>query len=182
MIAEKKLKIIFLGTPEFAVPSLDILLKNNYDIAGVITAPDQPSGRGLHLTPSAMKKFTLEHHLYVWQPEKLKDQNFLNEIKKVNADLFIVVAFRMMPEELWQMPRLGTFNLHASLLPHYRGAAPITRAIINGEKETGVNTFLLKHEVDTGNILLREKVSIDENENAGELHDKLKIAGADLVL
>jgi methionyl-tRNA formyltransferase len=181
-MADRKLKIIFLGTPEFAVSSLEILLKNNYEIAGVVTAPDQPSGRGLQLTQSAVKKFALQHHLKIFQPVKLKDEQFLGEIKKLNADLFIVVAFRMMPKELWQMAPLGTFNLHASLLPQYRGAAPINRAIMNGEKQTGVTTFFLKHEVDTGNILLQEKVSIGENETAGELHDKLKIAGPELVL
>ncbi|MEO5571628.1 MAG: methionyl-tRNA formyltransferase [Bacteroidia bacterium] len=181
-MAERKLKIIFLGTPEFAVPSLEILLKNRYEIAGVVTAPDQPSGRGLQLTPSAIKKFAVENNLRIFQPEKLKDEDFLNEIRKLNPDLQIVVAFRMMPKELWQLPRLGTFNLHASLLPQYRGAAPINRAIMNGEKETGVTTFFLKHEVDTGNILFREKVSINENETAGELHDKLKLIGAELVL
>jgi methionyl-tRNA formyltransferase len=176
------MKIIFLGTPEFAIPSLEILLKNNYQIAGVVTAPDQPSGRRLQLTQSAIKKFAVANNLRVFQPVKLKDDIFLNDIKNLNADLQIVVAFRMMPKELWQMPRLGTFNLHASLLPQYRGAAPINRAIMNGEKETGVTTFFLKHEVDTGNILFREKVSIDENETAGELHNKLKITGAELVL
>jgi len=181
-MAESKLKIIFLGTPEFAVPSLEILLDNNYEIAGVVTVPDQPSGRGLQLTPSAVKKAALKHNLKIFQPEKLKDENFLNELKNAGADLFIVVAFRMMPEKLWQMPRLGTFNLHASLLPQYRGAAPINRAIMNGETETGVTTFFLKHEVDTGNILFRDGVIIEENETAGELHDKLKTIGAALVL
>ncbi|HKR06633.1 MAG TPA: methionyl-tRNA formyltransferase [Bacteroidia bacterium] len=179
---ENKFKIVFLGTPEFAVPSLEILLKNNYEIAGVVTAPDQPSGRGLQVTPSPVKKFAHQHNLKIFQPGKLKDEKFLSEIKNLNADLFIVVAFRMMPKELWKMPRLGTFNLHASLLPQYRGAAPINRAIMNGEKETGVTTFFLKHEVDTGNILFREKISIRENETAGELHDKLKLIGAELVL
>ena len=179
---EKKLRIVFLGTPEFAVPSLEILLKNNYEIAGVVTAPDQPSGRGLQLTPPAIKKFALQNNLEIFQPEKLKEERFLSELKKLNADLQIVVAFRMMPKELWQMPLQGTFNLHASLLPQYRGAAPINRAIMNGEKETGVTTFFLKHEVDTGNILFREKVLIDENETAGELHDTLKMIGGDLVL
>jgi methionyl-tRNA formyltransferase len=179
---EKKLRIVFLGTPEFAVPSLEILLKNNYEIAGVVTAPDQPSGRGLQLTPPAIKKFALQNNLEIFQPERLRDEKFLNEIKKLNAGLQIVVAFRMMPKELWQMPPLGTFNLHASLLPQYRGAAPINRVIMDGERETGVTTFFLKHEVDTGNILFREKVLIDENETAGELHDTLKIIGGDLVL
>jgi methionyl-tRNA formyltransferase len=181
-MAEGKLKIIFLGTPEFAVPSLEILVKNDYEIAGVVTVPDQPSGRGLQLTPSAVKKAALAHNLKIFQPGKLKEEIFLKELKNLNADLFVVVAFRMMPEKLWQMPRLGTFNLHASLLPQYRGAAPINRAIMNGESETGVTTFFLKHEVDTGNILFREKISIGENETAGELHDRLKTMGAALVL
>ncbi len=181
-MAEKKLKIIFLGTPEFAVPSLEILLENNYEIAAVVTVPDQPSGRGLQLNPSAVKKAALAHNLKIFQPGKLKDENFLNELRILDADLFVVVAFRMMPKELWQMPRSGTFNLHASLLPQYRGAAPINRAIMNGETETGVTTFFLKHEVDTGNILFREKVTIGENKTAGELHDKLKMIGAELVL
>ena len=179
---EGKLKIIFFGTPEFAVPSLDILLKNNYEVAAVVTTPDQPAGRGLHLTPSAVKKFSLSHNLKILQPVKLKDGIFLKETRNLNANLFVVVAFRMMPIELWQMPSLGTFNLHASLLPQYRGPAPINRAIMNGEKETGVTTFFLKHEVDTGNILFQEKVLVRENETAGELHDKLTITGADLVL
>ena len=176
------MKIIFLGTPDFAVPSLEILLKNNYEIAGVVTAPDQLSGRGLKMTQSAVKKFSIENNLRVFQPEKLKDDIFLKEIRSIQPDLQIVVAFRMMPKELWQLPRLGTFNLHSSLLPHYRGAAPINRAIMNGEKKSGVTTFFLKHEVDTGNILCREEVAINENETAGELHDQLKITGASLVL
>ncbi|MFI5220101.1 MAG: methionyl-tRNA formyltransferase [Bacteroidia bacterium] len=181
-MTEKNFKIVFLGTPEFAVPSLEILLKNNYNVVGIVTAPDKPSGRGLQLTPSVVKKFALQHNLKIFQPENLKDPKFLNDIKSLTLGLMIVVAFRMMPLELWQMPRMGTFNLHASLLPQYRGAAPINRAIMNGEKETGVTTFFLKHQVDTGNILFREKVLIDENETAGELHDRLMITGAELVL
>lgn len=177
-----KLKIIFLGTPKFAVPSLQILLENKYDIVGVITAPDQPSGRGLEVTSSEIKKYAVENHLKVFQPVNLKDKIFLNEIKSLNADLQIVVAFRMMPKELWSMPLLGTFNLHASLLPQYRGAAPINHAIMNGEIETGVTTFFLKQEIDTGDILFQEKISIGENETAGELHDRLMITGAQLVL
>jgi methionyl-tRNA formyltransferase len=179
---ENKFTIVFLGTPEFAVSSLEILLQNNYEITGVVTAPDQPSGRGLQVTSSPVKKFALQHNLKIFQPGKLKDEKFLSELKNLTADLFIVVAFRMMPKELWQIPRLGTFNLHASLLPQYRGAAPINRAIMNGEKETGVTTFFLKQEMDTGNILFREKISISEKETAGELHDKLKLTGAELVL
>lgn len=178
----KNLKIVFLGTPGIAVPSLEILLKNNYNVVGVVTAPDKPSGRGLQLASSAVKQIALQHRLKVFQPENLKDKIFLNEIKSLAPDLMVVVAFRMMPQELWQLPPMGTFNLHASLLPHYRGAAPINRAIMNGEKETGVTTFFLKHQVDTGNILFSEKVLIDENETAGELHDRLMITGAQLVL
>lgn len=178
----KNFKIIFFGTPEFAVPSLEILLKNSCNVVGVVTAPDKPSGRGLQLTPSAIKKFAVENSLKIFQPGNLKDKTFLNEIKSLEPDLMIVVAFRMMPDELWQLPRLGTFNLHASLLPHYRGAAPINRAIMNGEKETGVTTFFLKKQIDTGNILLQEKISIGENEPAGELYERLMINGAKLVL
>lgn len=176
------LRIIYLGTPDFAVASLDILVKNNYTVVGVITAPDKPSGRGLQLSQSAVKKYAVEHNLNVLQPTNLKDPAFLEDVRALNADLQIVVAFRMMPEVLWNMPPLGTFNLHASLLPQYRGAAPINHAIINGEKETGVTTFFLKHQIDTGDILFQEKVSIGPDENAGELHDKLMTVGANLVL
>jgi methionyl-tRNA formyltransferase len=176
------LRIIYLGTPDFAVASLDILVKNNYNVVGVITAPDKPSGRGLQLSQSAVKKYAVEHNLNILQPTNLKDPAFLEEVRALNADLQIVVAFRMMPEVLWNMPRLGTFNLHASLLPQYRGAAPINHAIINGEKETGVTTFFLKHQIDTGDILFQEKVTIGSDENAGELHDKLMAVGANLVL
>ncbi|MEO8147992.1 MAG: methionyl-tRNA formyltransferase [Bacteroidia bacterium] len=178
----KSLRIIFLGTPEFAVESLKILVENNYEVVGVITSPDQPAGRGLKIKESPVKQFALQHHLKVLQPVKLSDPLFLEEVKQLQADLQIVVAFRMMPESLWSMPHLGTFNLHASLLPQYRGAAPINRAIMNGEQETGVTTFFLKHEIDTGNILFAERVQISENETAGELHDKLKTTGAQLVL
>jgi methionyl-tRNA formyltransferase len=171
-----------MGTPEFAVESLDKLVKNNYSIAGVVTAADKPAGRGQQLQQSAVKKYALEHGLKILQPEKLKDESFLAELKALNADLQIVVAFRMLPEAVWNMPRLGTYNLHASLLPKYRGAAPINWAIINGEKETGVTTFKLQHEIDTGNVLFQEKVKIGEEETAGELHDKLKAAGAELLL
>ena len=176
------LRIIFLGTPEFAVESLKALVENNYNIVGVITSADQPAGRGLKLKESAVKQFAVQHNLKVLQPLKLNDPLFLEEVKNLNADLQIVVAFRMMPVALWSMPQLGTFNLHASLLPQYRGAAPINRAIMNGETETGVTTFFLKHEIDTGNILFSDKVSIDESETAGQLHDKLKAIGAGLVL
>lgn len=177
-----KLKIIYSGTPEFAVEPLKKLVDNGYDIVAVITAPDKPAGRGMHLRHSAVKEFALKHGLNILQPAKLKDTGFLESVRKLHADLHIVVAFRMMPEELWSMTPMGTFNLHASLLPQYRGAAPINRAIMNGEKETGVTTFFLRHEIDTGDIILSEKVDISENENAGELHDKLMHIGANLVL
>jgi methionyl-tRNA formyltransferase len=178
----KDLRIVFMGTPDFAVPSLDILISNNYKVAGVVTAPDKPAGRGQHIHESAVKKYAVGKGLNILQPEKLKNENFLEELKSLKANLFIIVAFRMLPEKVWQMPEFGTFNLHASLLPQYRGAAPINWAVINGEKETGVTTFFLQHEIDTGNIILQEKISIDENENAGDIHDKLSDVGAQLVL
>ncbi|MFL5762781.1 MAG: methionyl-tRNA formyltransferase [Bacteroidia bacterium] len=177
-----KLRIVFMGTPEFAVESLDILVKNNYDIAGVVTVPDKPAGRGQQVQESAVKKYAREKQLNILQPEKLKDPAFLDELKMLNADLQIVVAFRMLPEVVWKMPRLGTFNLHGSLLPQYRGAAPINRAVINGETETGVSTFFLQQEIDTGKIIFREKTPIGENETAGEIHDRLMHIGAKLVL
>ena len=176
------MKIIFLGTPEFAVASLDILVQNNYKIVGVITAPDKPAGRGRQITQSAVKKYALENAIPVLQPTNLKDPDFLEELKSLKADLQIIVAFRMLPEAVWNMPQLGTFNLHASLLPQYRGAAPINWAIINGEKYTGVTTFFLNHDIDTGNIILQEKVTITDDETAGELHDKLMKKGSELVL
>lgn len=176
------MKIIFLGTPDFAVPSLDILIKNGYDVVGVITAPDKPAGRGQKLNVSAVKQYALDHNLKVLQPIKLSDPDFLNDVRSLNADLQIVVAFRMMPEVLWSMPKHGTFNLHGSLLPQYRGAAPINRAVMNGERKTGVTTFFLRHEIDTGNIVFRQEISIGENESAGELHDRMMLVGADLVL
>lgn len=178
----KDLRIIFMGTPDFAVASLDILVKNNYNIVGVVTIPDKPAGRGQQLQQSAIKKYALEKGLTLLQPEKLKNENFIAELKALKADLQIVVAFRMLPEIVWQMPPLGTFNLHGSLLPQYRGAAPINRAVINGETETGVTTFFLKHEIDTGKIIFNAKTPIGENETAGEIHDRLMIIGADLVL
>jgi methionyl-tRNA formyltransferase len=176
------LKIVFYGTPEFAVPSLSVLVRNNYNIAAVVTAPDKPSGRGLKMTPSPVKEYAEQHNLRVLQPSNLKDESFLEELKKINPDLQIVVAFRMMPEAVWKFPKLGTFNLHASLLPQYRGAAPINWAIINGEKETGVTTFFLRHEIDTGSIIMQERVGIEENETAGTLYVKLMTTGASLVL
>ena len=178
---KKDLRIVFMGTPDFAVESLRILVENQYNIAGVITMPDKPSGRGHKIQHSAVKKYALEHNLPLLQPERLKDEAFLKELKAWNADLQIVVAFRMLPEVVWNMPRLGTFNLHGSLLPQYRGAAPINWAIINGEKETGVTTFFLTHEIDTGKIILQDKVKIEENDNVGKIHDELMHLGARLV-
>lgn len=171
-----------MGTPEFAVESLDILVRNNYSVVGVVTAPDKPAGRGQQVQQSAIKKFAVEKGLHILQPEKLKEQKFLDELNALNADLQIVVAFRMLPEVVWQMSRWGTFNLHGSLLPQYRGAAPINWAIINGEKETGVTTFFLQHQIDTGKILFQEKINIAENDTAGEIRDKLMHIGSELVL
>jgi len=178
----KDLRIVFMGTPEFAVASLDALVKAKCNIVGVITAPDKPAGRGMKMTESAVKKYAVRHHLKVLQPEKLKNQQFLDELRSLNADLQIVVAFRMLPESVWNMPPLGTINLHGSLLPQYRGAAPINWAVINGEKETGVTTFKLKHEIDTGDILLQESFPIDENDTAGDVHDKMKEIGARVLV
>ena len=175
-------RIIFMGTPEFAVPSLIKLLQAGYDIVGVITAPDKPSGRGMQLTESAVKKYASAKNLKILQPEKLKDPKFLQELKNLKADLQVVVAFRMLPEAVWNMPPMGTLNLHASLLPQYRGAAPINWVIINGEKETGATTFKLQHQIDTGHILLQHKIIIGDDETAGELHDTMKDVGADLLV
>jgi len=177
------MKIIFMGTPEFAVASLDILLKNGYDIVAVVTATDKWGGRGNKtLLESDVKKYALEKGLKILQPEKLNDPDFIDELKSLEADLQVVVAFRMLPTKVWSMPRLGTMNLHGSLLPKYRGAAPINWAIINGEKETGVTTFLLKHEIDTGDILFQAKTPIGEDELLGEVYERLMYIGADLVL
>lgn len=178
----RALRIVFMGTPEFAVASLEALVKAKCNIVGVITAPDKPAGRGMKMTESAVKKYAVRHHLRILQPEKLKNIEFLEELRSLNADLQIVVAFRMLPESVWNMPPLGTINLHGSLLPQYRGAAPINWAVINGEKETGVTTFKLKHEIDTGNILLQESFSIDDNETAGDVHDKMKEIGARVLM
>ncbi len=178
----KPLRIIFMGTPEFAVASLEKLLHSNHKVVAVITAPDKPAGRGMLVNESDVKKFALKNNLNVLQPIKLKDPEFLSTLKSLKADLQVVVAFRMLPEVVWDMPALGTINLHASLLPQYRGAAPINWAIINGEKETGITTFKLQHEIDTGNILFQQKIPIANNDTAGTLHDNLMIAGADLVL
>jgi methionyl-tRNA formyltransferase len=171
-----------MGTPEFAVASLDALVNAGCNIVGVVTAPDKPAGRGLKLQESAVKKYAVEKNLKVLQPEKLKNPQFLEELKSLNAELQVIVAFRMLPEVVWNMPAMGTINVHASLLPQYRGAAPINWAVINGEKESGVTTFKLKHEIDTGDILLQGKTVIGENETAGELHDKLKELGAQVLV
>ena len=178
----QSLRIVFMGTPEFAVASLDALVKAGCTIAGVITAPDKPGGRGMQLQQSAVKKYALEHQLKVLQPEKLKNPDFLAELQSLQADLQIVVAFRMLPEVVWNMPPMGSVNLHGSLLPQYRGAAPINWAVINGEKETGVTAFKLKHEIDTGDILLQERFSIGENDTAGEVHDRMKEIGAAVLV
>jgi methionyl-tRNA formyltransferase len=175
-------RLVFMGTPEFAVASLDALVKAGYSIVAVVTAPDKPAGRGMKLNESAVKKYAFEKGLKIFQPEKLKDPQFIDELRSLKADLQIVVAFRMLPEVIWKMPPMGTINLHGSLLPQYRGAAPINWAVINGEKETGVTTFKLKQEIDTGDILLQENFPISENETAGEVHDKMKEIGANLVL
>lgn len=176
------MRIIFMGTPEFAVASLAALLNAGKEVVAVVTVPDKPAGRGQKITHSAVKTFALEHGLPVLQPEKLKNPEFLEALRSYKADLQVVVAFRMLPEVVWNMPPLGTINLHASLLPQYRGAAPINHAIINGEHKSGVTTFLLQHEIDTGNILFQEEVSIGEDETAGELHDKLMDVGSKLIV
>lgn len=175
------MRIIFMGTPEFAVASLEALMKSGQEIVAVVTAPDKPAGRGQKLNESAVKKFALAHQLKVLQPEKLKNPEFLAELQSLKADLQVVVAFRMLPEVVWNMPPKGTINLHASLLPQYRGAAPINWAIINGEKESGVTTFFLKQEIDTGDIIASQKVEITPMMNAGDLHDALMVIGAQLL-
>lgn len=178
----KELRIIFLGTPDFAVASLNALVQEGAKVVAVVTAPDKPAGRGLQLQLSAVKKYALQHNIPVLQPIKLKDPLFIEELASYKADLQVVVAFRMLPVAVWDMPALGTVNVHASLLPQYRGAAPINWAIINGEKETGVTTFKLKHEIDTGDILLQKRIAIAADDNAGTLHDKLMTAGAELIV
>ena len=176
------MRIVFMGTPEFAVASLDALLQAGSNVVAVITAPDKPAGRGQKLSESAVKQFALAKGLPVLQPEKLKDPAFLAELSALKADLQVVVAFRMLPEVVWNMPPKGTINLHASLLPHYRGAAPINWAIMNGETESGVTTFFLKHEIDTGDVLFAERVEILDTDTAGHLHDKLMATGASLLV
>ncbi|MDE6496808.1 MAG: methionyl-tRNA formyltransferase, partial [Duncaniella sp.] len=170
---KEDLKIVFLGTPDFAVESLRRIVEGGYNVVGVITMPDKPAGRGHKLLQSPVKQYAVEKGLHLMQPVKLKDPEFVEELRSLDADLFIVIAFRMLPEVVWSMPRLGTFNLHASLLPRYRGAAPINWAVINGDTETGVTTFFLKHEIDTGDIIAQERVDILPTDNVGDVHDRL---------
>lgn len=178
----EKLRIIFMGTPEFAVGILDTIIKNNYDVVGVITAADKPAGRGQKIKYSAVKEYALANNLTLLQPTNLKDENFLAELKALNANLQIVVAFRMLPKVVWEMPSLGTFNLHASLLPNYRGAAPINWAIINGETKTGVTTFFIDDKIDTGAMILNSEIAIEPEETAGQLHDRLMHLGSTTVI
>ncbi len=178
----KDLRIIFMGTPDFAVASLKALVEGGYNVAGVITAPDKPAGRGKKLTCSAVKRYAVEKGLEILQPEKLKDAAFLGKLRSLQADLQVVVAFRMLPEAVWAMPPLGTFNLHGSLLPQYRGAAPLNWAVMNGETKTGVTTFLLDRQIDTGKILYKREIAIGENDTAGDIHDRLMGIGANLVV
>ena len=175
-------KIIFMGTPGFAVTILDGLIQHNFDVVGVVTAPDKPAGRGQKIAQSDVKKYSVEKGLHTLQPTNLKDENFISELKALDADLFVVVAFRMLPEIVWNMPSKGTINLHASLLPQYRGAAPINWAIVNGEQKTGVTTFFIEKEIDTGMIIEQQAVEIGENDTAGELHDELMNVGSKLVV
>lgn len=179
---KEDLRIVYMGTPEFAVESLRCLVEGGYNVVGVITMPDKPAGRGHKLQYSPVKQYALEHNLPLLQPEKLKDETFLEALRAWNADLQIVVAFRMLPEVVWNMPRLGTFNLHASLLPQYRGAAPINWAVINGETETGITTFFLKHEIDTGEVIQQVAVPIADTDDAGNVHDRLMYLGGKLIV
>ena len=178
----KEVRIVFMGTPDFAVESLKALVENGYNIVGVITAPDKPAGRGRQLNEPAVKQYAVKQGLRILQPEKLKNPEFIAELESLKADLQVVVAFRMLPEVVWAMPPMGTFNLHGSLLPQYRGAAPLNWAVINGEPETGVTTFLLSHEIDTGKIMFQEKTPIAENDTVGDIHDRLMTIGAKLVV
>jgi methionyl-tRNA formyltransferase len=178
----EKLRIVFMGTPDFAVGILDTIYQNNYEIVGVITAPDKPAGRGQKVSTSAVKDYAVSKNLRLLQPTNLKSEGFLAELKSLNANLHVVVAFRMLPEVVWKMPKLGTFNLHASLLPEYRGAAPINWAIINGEKKTGVTTFFIDDKIDTGAMILSKETTIGANESAGELHDRLMQLGSEAVI
>ena len=181
-MTKSDLRIVYLGTPEFAVAGLLALVEGGYNVVAVVTMPDKPAGRGHQLQYSDVKKYALEAGLPVLQPEKLKDEAFIEELRTYQADLQIVTAFRMLPEIVWAMPRLGTFNVHGSLLPQYRGAAPINWAVMNGEKETGLTTFMLKHEIDTGNMIMQERISIGENENVGSVHDRLMELSKSMVL
>ncbi len=181
-MTKKDLRIVYMGTPEFAVESLRALVENGYNVVAVVTMPDKPAGRGHQMQFSAVKQYALAVGLPILQPEKLKDPEFIEQLRAYKADLQIVVAFRMLPEVVWAMPRLGTFNLHASLLPQYRGAAPINWAVINGDSETGATTFMLKHEIDTGNLILQERIPIGADENVGSVHDRLMSLGKGLVL
>lgn len=181
-MTKQDLRIVYLGTPEFAVASLRALVEGGYNVVAVVTMPDKPAGRGHQLQYSDVKKYALEVGLPVLQPEKLKDEAFVEELRSYQADLQIVVAFRMLPEVVWAMPRLGTFNIHGSLLPQYRGAAPINWAVMNGEKETGLTTFMLKHEIDTGNMILQERIAIGEDENVGSVHDRLMALSESMVI
>ncbi|RXQ97594.1 methionyl-tRNA formyltransferase [Ancylomarina salipaludis] len=181
-MSQNSLRIVYMGTPEFAVAPLNALIESGCNVVGVVTNPDKPAGRGQKIQESAVKKYALEKGLPILQPEKFRNENFLAELKALNADLQVVVAFKMLPEMVWNMPKYGTLNLHASLLPHYRGAAPINWAIMNGDKESGVSTFLLQKEIDTGNVIFQEKVSIGENDNLEVLHDKLMEIGSQLVV
>ncbi|MFT5964394.1 MAG: methionyl-tRNA formyltransferase [Flavobacterium sp.] len=178
----EKLRIVFMGTPEFAVGILDTIIKNNYNVVGVITAADKPAGRGQKIKYSAVKEYALSHNLKLLQPTNLKEESFLEELKSLNANLQVVVAFRMLPKVVWEMPKRGTFNLHASLLPNYRGAAPINWAIINGETKTGVTTFFIDDKIDTGAIILSSEIAINPDENAGQLHDRLMYLGSAVVI
>ncbi|WP_294587492.1 methionyl-tRNA formyltransferase [uncultured Bacteroides sp.] len=179
---KEDLRIVYMGTPDFAVEALRCLVEGGYNVVGVITMPDKPAGRGHKLQYSPVKQFALDHNLPLLQPEKLKDETFVEELRALKADLQIVVAFRMLPEVVWNMPRLGTFNLHASLLPQYRGAAPINWAVINGDTETGITTFFLKHEIDTGEVIQQVHVPIEDTDNVGIVHDKLMMLGGRLVV
>ena len=181
MLNKQSIRIIYMGTPDFAVESLRALVEGGYNVVAVVTMPDKPAGRGHQLQYSAVKQYALSVGLPLLQPERLKDESFLQELRSYRADLQIVVAFRMLPEVVWSMPRLGTFNLHASLLPQYRGAAPINWAVMNGDTETGATTFMLQHEIDTGNIILQQRIPIAPNENVGSVHDRLMTMGAGLV-
>ena len=176
------MKIVFMGTPQFAVTSLDAIFRSKHELLGVVTSTDKPAGRGNKIQQSAVKNYAIENNISIYQPEKLKDESFIKKLEELNADLFVVVAFRMLPEIIWKIPKKGTINLHASILPNYRGAAPINWAIINGEKESGVTTFFINDKIDTGDVLLNDKIEINDGQTAGDLHDKLMHIGSKLLL